>query len=84
MKPKRVKSVLNKLTKISDIIVIGESLENLDGIESRLINNPECYEHPYRTWLTEMAFEITAIIKAPDPKPQLNGYIIAQHIVAGS
>lgn len=77
MESRRVKNVLHKLSKISKIIIIGESLSNVDGTKTKLRENPECFEHPYRIWLRDNGFEIAYLQVAADPKPQLNGYLVA-------
>ena len=78
MDPRRVQRVLEKITKISNVIVIGESLQNIDGKRSILRDNPECFEHPYRLWLDELGYKIEKTYVAPEPKPQLDGYLIAR------
>lgn len=75
--PRRVEQALKKLCEISTVLVIGESLENIDGDKARLRNDPECFEHPYRSLLEKFGFEIRKKMTAVDPKPQLNGYIVA-------
>ncbi len=77
MTPRRVEQVLGKLCDISAVLVIGESLENIDGDKSRLRNDPEFFEHPYRKLLLKFGFEIQKKTAAVDPRPQLNGYIVA-------
>lgn len=77
MAPRRVEQVLKKLCDISAVLVIGESLENIDGDKSRLRNDPECFEHPYRQLLLKFGFEIQKKAAAIDPRPQLNEYIVA-------
>lgn len=77
MTPRRVEQVLKKMCDISAVLVIGESLENIDGEKSRLRNDPECFEHPYRQLLLKSGFEIDKEMVAVDPRPQLNGYIVA-------
>jgi hypothetical protein len=78
MEQRRVKTVLARLCSISESVVLGESIVNIDGRASYLRDNPECFEHPYRHWLDEFGFEIVTVEAAPDPRPQLNGFIVAR------
>lgn len=78
MTPKRVERVLEKLSRFSSTIIIGESIANIDGYSARLHENPECFEHPFRKLLNQFGFEIVAQYDAVDPKPQMNGYLIAR------
>lgn len=80
MTPRRVEKVLTKLCKFSSTIVIGESIENIEGEFSRLRENPECFEHPYEKLLNKNGFKIFYLSAAVDPKPQLNGFIVARKI----
>lgn len=75
MSPRRVKSVLLKLSKISEVIVLGEGMMNLYGEESRFMTSPPCFQHPYRKWLEELNFIESWSVDAPDPRPQLNKFI---------
>lgn len=78
MSSSRAKAVLTKLSKISEIIVIGDAMENLDGSKSKFRSDPACHQHPYKNWLFELGFKNITHVPVPDPRPQLNGYIIAK------
>jgi hypothetical protein len=69
---------LARLCAISESVVLGESIVNIDGRKSCLRDNPACFDHPYRRWLDEFGFEIVTVDAAPDPRPQLNGFIVAR------
>jgi len=78
MEARRAKAALARICSFSDVVVLGESIVNVDGSESRMRNHPECFEHPYRRWLDALGFEIVSLEQAPDPRPQLNGFIVAR------
>lgn len=78
MEQRRTKAVLARLCAISESVVLGESIVNIDGRKSCLRDNPACFDHPYRRWLDEFGFEIVTVDAAPDPRPQLNGFIVAR------
>jgi hypothetical protein len=80
MKPSRVKSVLEKLANISDVIVIGDSMKNVYNDKSYFNSDPVYYSHPYILWLKALGYINTSIIKVPNGQPQLDGYIIAKKI----
>jgi hypothetical protein len=77
----RAKSVLGKLASISDVIIIGDAMDALEYQNSNLKVNPVRFQHPYRRWLVEMGFELDFFVEAPEPAPQLNGYLIARRAV---
>lgn len=78
MTPSRVKSVLNKLSKISTIIVIGDSMKCIDASVSNFNQNPICYSHPYKKWLEEFGFTKFENIELTEGQMQLDGYLIAK------
>ena len=75
MNPKRVQSVLLKLSKISDVIILGEGMVNLNGNLSEFMIDPPCFSHPYRKWLGKLNFVECWLEDVPDPRPQLNKFI---------
>ncbi len=84
MSPKRVKSVLVKLSKVSEVIILGEGMANLDGDDSQFMIDPPCFHHPYRKWLNELNFFEIWQEEAPDPRPQLNKFIAFRRKVSFS
>lgn len=78
MEPRRVRAALTRICSFSNSVVLGESIENIDGMHYRMRDHPECFEHPYRLWLDELGFEIVSLETAPDPRPQLNGFVVAR------
>lgn len=78
MEPRRVRATLARISAFSDSVVLGESISNLEGVASKMRNQPECFEHPYRHWFDELGFEIVQHEAAPDPRPQLNGFVVAR------
>lgn len=82
MEGHRAKSVLQKLTSISDAIIIGDAMDALEYQDSKLQINPVRFEHPYKKWLLEMGFVLKLVVEAPEPVPQLNGYLIARRAAA--
>jgi hypothetical protein len=78
MNAKRVEAVLRKLGSKSKYIIIGDGLDNVDGSESSFNNDPPHFLHPYRKMLAEVGFKIVQQVPSPEPKPQLNGYIVAE------
>lgn len=76
MSSKRVKSVLLKLSRISEVIVLGEGMANLEDEYSKFIINPPCFQHPYKKWLNDLNFIESWSEEAPDPRPQCNKFIV--------
>jgi hypothetical protein len=75
--PNRAKAVLRKLVNCSQLVVIGDAMDNLEGNRSIFSVDPPCYQHPYRKWLRKFGFDRCDVIPVPDPRPQLNGFVIA-------
>ena len=78
MTPERAKAVIQKLASISQVIIIGDAMENADGVDSKFNMNPVCFMHPYTLWLSTLGFSNIEIISAPNPQPQLNGFLVAK------
>lgn len=78
MAPSRAKSVLEKLSRISNTIVLGEGIDHADGWRSRWIKGTNCYHHPYSRWLRARGFSNIEAISALDPGPNYSGVIIAK------
>ena len=75
MPAKSVFSVLSKLAMISNIIVLGEGMENADGDKgSYFLLDPPCYQHPYNKWLSQLGFTMILSVNAPDPRQELNQF----------
>lgn len=74
---KRAKNILKKITKISEIIIIGDELDNCDGKVTIQNADPYSLLHPYKNWLTEFGFHHFEVIPAPVPKTALNGFLVA-------
>jgi hypothetical protein len=81
--PRRAKAVLSKLCARSNTIVIGDGMDNVEGKQSEFAAEPPCYQHPYKKWLRQFGFNYHRLIDAPDPRPQLNGFLIARRTASG-
>lgn len=77
MSGKRVQSVIQKLARISDVMIIGDNIDNLDGASSILHSSPACFSHPLRTMLMQAGMEKIELRSVPFPDQHINGYIIA-------
>lgn len=78
---KRSKRILQKLASISDVIIIGDELENLEGERTvQQFEEPFSLRHPYKTWLKEYGFQNFAYYESPVPKVALNGFLVASKI----
>jgi len=77
MEPSRAKSVFMRLLEISDILVVGDGLDNCYGNNSQFILKFNCYHHPFGSWLKGTGFKYSNIVIAHKAVPQLNGFLIA-------
>lgn len=75
--PPSGQSSATKLVNCSQLVVIGDAMDNPEGNRSIFSVDPPCYQHPYRKWLRKFGFDRCEVIPAPDPRPQLNGFVIA-------
>jgi len=73
----RTKNVLRKLARISEVIVIGDEFDNIDGRTS--LRDPEqfSYQHPFATWLREFGFSEIRHLEVPEPKYAIRGLLVA-------
>lgn len=75
---KRSKRILQKLSLISNVIIIGDEMENLDGEKTvQQFESPFSLRHPYKTWLKEFGFNKFSFFESPVPKVALNGFLVA-------
>lgn len=77
MAEKRAQAVLQKLASISDVIVIGDNIDNLDGRSSTIHADPVHYRHPLRRMLQDFGMTRFETHQAPLPDHHINGYIVA-------
>ncbi len=80
MKSYRVFSVLKKISKMCNIIVIADSMSNLNGSKTIFNSEPVYFSHPYITWLNTLGFTQIDLIPAPTPTPQLEAFLIVRTI----
>lgn len=73
----RAKRVLERLCRVSDVIVLGEQLGNTSDT-SRFERDPDMYAHPYVAWLRSFGFREQQIVPPVETSPQLSGYLIAR------
>lgn len=73
----RARKIVDKLCKISDVVIIGEQLAN-HGDRSTFQQDPEMYVHPYASWIRAAGFHQIEIVPAPEPSPQLSGFLVAR------
>jgi hypothetical protein len=78
MKPKKVLNVLEKLSSISETIVIGDSMSNIEKTKSKFNQEPIFYSHPYKMWLKELGYTKFKLIPLKNGQLQLDAYLIAQ------
>ena len=77
MTHERTAAVISKLALISDVIIIGDAMDNCEGRRSKQIFDPVYFQHPYRKMLDASGFSIRESYKVPAPQPQLNGILVA-------
>jgi trans-aconitate methyltransferase len=77
MSSARAKAVVQRLCASSDVIVLGEQLANTTT-SSQLQQEPTMYVHPYASWLRANGFSKQEVVPAPEPQPQLSGFLIAR------
>lgn len=80
MSGSKTKRVIRRLCEISDLIVVGDSMINLNGDKLIFNSEPVFFSHPYRKLFNNFGFEITETISAVDSQPQLDGFIVARKI----
>jgi hypothetical protein len=73
----RVRRVLAKLCATTDVVILGEQLDNR-GTTTRFDEAPARFAHPYAAWLRALGFVAHEIVAAPEPRPQLDGFLVAQ------
>ncbi|MET4371581.1 hypothetical protein ABIA99_004280 [Bradyrhizobium sp. LB12.1] len=78
MSQKRTERVLDKLCRISNSIVIGDNLDNIHGPKSEYKVDPVHYRHPFKTMLQNRGFDVVAVTPSPEPRPHLNGFMVAR------
>lgn len=78
MSAARARSVVKKLCLISDTLIIGDSIVNVDGKVSRMIPEPLHYQHPFMGWLSEFGFRSIKVIPTPEQSMALQAYIVAK------
>jgi hypothetical protein len=76
----KTKKVIRRLCEISDLIVVGDSMVNLNGSKLTFNSEPIFFSHPYRKIFNYFGFEIIETIPAVDFQPQLDGFIVARKI----
>ena len=80
MSGSKTKRVIRRLCEISDFLVVGDSMINLDGNKLTFNSDPVFFSHPYVKLLSNCGFEIIEFISAVEPQPQLDGFIVAKKI----
>ena len=76
MEPSRAKPVFMRLLEISDILCIGDGLDNLHGKNSEFYLKANCYHHPYGSWLKNTGFKYDLKAITHHASPQLNGFLL--------
>jgi trans-aconitate methyltransferase len=74
---KRARRIVDKLCKISDVLIIGEQLANR-GDRTTFQQGPEMYVHPYASWIRAAGFHEIEVVPAPEPSAQLSGFLVAR------
>jgi len=74
----KTKKVIQRACDISEIVVVGDSMINLDGYKSLFNVEPVFFSHPYRKFFNECGFEISGPTLAIASQPQLDGFIVAK------
>ena len=77
LEPKRAHRVLEKLCRLCEVVIVGDQLANT-GTEPEFRLDPEMYAHPFAHWLRDAGFSRQTTVDAPDPRPQLSGFLVAR------
>ncbi len=80
MSGSKTKKVIRRLCEISDLIVVGDSMINLNGDKLTFNSDPVFFSHPYVKLFSNCGFEIIESISVVEPQPQLDGFIVAKKI----
>jgi hypothetical protein len=73
----RAKPVIEKMCATSEVVVIGDSMDNLGGERSQVNLEPFYFKHPYELWLRDFGFVVSRVELLANAQPQLNGYVVA-------
>ncbi len=76
MAPARVRAVLTKMSSITNVIVIGDEIEQYDG-DLVFDRNSMSFQHPFKTYFSGIGFQVDQIIYAPQPGKAITGWIVA-------
>lgn len=75
---KAAKDVLSKLCSISDTVIIGCELSNIDGDATSFSRTTRSLRHPYKKWFSESGFTIVKKLNAPQPQLSCDGFLVAR------
>jgi len=78
MAPKRVEKTLEKICKISKVVVIGDEIDNMHGKKASYDYNSNSFLHPYGQILRKYGFKIENTIPNPNPVKAFSGFIVAR------
>jgi len=81
MSPRATRKVLRKMLATSDIVVIGDNLDNAEGRGSEFNEEHKSFRHPFATWLRHENAEIE-IHELDETDYALSGFVVARR--AGS
>jgi SAM-dependent methyltransferase len=75
--PRAARRVVRKMLATSEIVIIGDNLDNLRGSKSRFRMDHRSFVHPFETWIRAAGLTEIRHIVVDEPDYALSGFLIA-------